>query len=571
MRAKVFACDDELPGGASARRGDLVLQNALVTAVIRSPGESLTVLHAPGGGLVDFAPWNGQDWLWEAQPLVDGEWLVIDEVELGDDDGAWIRLAGPDGEVTWRLPADSRSIELTGADLWLHGDRRSEALAGGFLRGTNMLVSDGQVEDLGGAQLVTGLTALTVGSLEDVHDALWDTPAQGSCDADRVDVWLDGERTGVLPATFDSHAPLGAELVCAGAGRVDGEPVPAATGLELAAGEAGSIRLRVADEDGHEIPVVLTVDGHETAVSDRFEPVPTGAGTFSVVVDAGPRFTTWEGELEVLDEVGLEVVLDRRYDPVDHVLVDLFQAPFPSATTRLEQNDALELSAARGVAFVVQAPPDEVGRPYQSDWTERTTRAIAGSETRSDVGSVWSWPWSANDKHAGHGAGRWLDRDANAVLAIAGGYGDPDRVTVVDVAWVENAGLVAAWPEDPDALRLESLDDLDVLFELLDAEVRIAVTGPLTWVPADDTLGPPSQSAIERGLVEGTSIASTGPFVELDTVLFPELAWEVSDGEVELWVDGALADPDAPVTAERWAIAVLRDGDDWAVSAPLWF
>lgn len=574
VRAGPWACDDELMSGASGRRGDWVLQNHLVTAVVRNPAESFSLVDVSGGGLVDFAAWDGVDRLWEAQPVIDGEWLEVTETEYGDDDGAWIRLTGPQGEVTWRLPADERFIELSGADLWLHGDRRSERLASGVLRNTSMIVTDGQrVQDLGGAQLFTDVTRIWTGSLEAVHTAIGGVAASGSCDGDGVDVWVGAERTGRLPSEFDALVPADALLVCTGEGFADGSPSAPGSALELGVGDAGELELRVVGE-GHELPVVVTIDGQAVGVSPRRDVVPTGAGRFDVQVDAGPEWAGWSGQVDVVGDTVLELSLERRFATPDHVLADLFQAPFPSYDSALEQNDALRLAAGQGVGVVVQAPIDEVGRPYQGDWTERHTRAVVGSRTASGHGSVWSWPWESSDKKSGHGAVKWTDLDAHGVLAQAKGYADPDRVAVVDTTWIAAAGLPATWPEDPDALRLADLSDLDSLFELLDAEVRVAVAGPWTWIEADDTLGPPSMAALDRAVVQGRTVATTGPLVTLRRVALPQDHWQIvaSSGSTELWVDGVMVAEDervVPFVGQRWAVAVVR-GEDWAVTSPVW-
>ena len=548
VRVKAFACSDELPPGSVGRKGDYVLQNSLVTAVVRKPSESLTLVGEPGGGLVDFADWDGQDWLWEAAPMLWGE---LDTVELGDD---WIRLSGERDEITWRLPADSRTIELDGAHtLWLHGDRRSVPVEQGFVRSQTLVLADKSAGDFGGGQAVLQPYSLTVGSLEDVHDALYDTPVSGTCVGDRVEVWSLGILTGHLPTTFDSHVAEGSTLVCTGQGAIPHE-VPAGIDLELDA-QISSVELRVSDGE-HEIPAVVTIDGVETAIDARRSSVPAPRGEVLVTVDAGPRFSVWSEVVEAPAE--LEVVLEPLFSRDGHVQADLFQVTFPSLDSRLEQNDAIELAAAREVAFVVQTPTQEVGRPYQDDWTERTTRALAGSHSSDDAGAVWSWPWSANDKKAGHGAVDPSELSAMDLLAVHKDYADPDRVTVVDVAWVQAAGPIGGWTDTPTALRLESLDDVPTVLDLLDAGVPIAVTGPVTWLQADDTLGPPSQSAAERSLVQATSCASTGPLLTLEWTLFPS--------------PGFVTHPDAQILeGDGWAIAVLEDGDDWAVSAPLWF
>ena len=547
------------------------MQNSMVTAVIRSPSESLTVLGAPGGSLVDFAPVGDWDRLWEAVPVVDGGWNQGVETELGED---FIQV----GSVRWTLPPDVPWLEVSGADgLWLHGDRRSLALGSDFVRGDLLYGTDGVlVEDLGGAQRIDGVTRVLVGPWDEVRRELYTHPVSGSCEGDQVDV-LDGagERVAILAPEFDAVVPESSQtLVCRSSGYTDGDPVVVGEGLTLPLGGFGELLVRAVDEQGHELPVVVEVGDEETPVTRRAA-VPTGEGTFEVRVHHGPGYTEWSETVEVSGSVSLEVVLERLV-PGDLVLADLFRAPFPSRVSRVEQNEDIEIAAAGGIDFIVQAPPDEIGRPYQSDWTSREARVRVGSlALTADVGRVWSWPWSANDKRAGHGAVRWEGLDASDLLAVADGYDSPNRVLVVDATWVEAAGNSALWPEDPDLLLLESLDDLDTYFGLLDQGLRVGVAGPLTWTPADTSAGLPSVAAMERGLVTGQSLATTGPYFswEVQEATLPTPGYRVYlSVDAELWADGGLVASGAGwhrVSAERWLVVVLR-GEDWAFSSPHW-
>lgn len=548
-----------------------MLQNSEVSAVVRSPGDSLTVLGAPGGTLVDFAPVGTWDRLWEAVPMVDGGWNPAAELEVGDD---YVQV----GAVRWTLPPDVPWIEVSGADaLWLHGDRRSLALDTDFVRSELLYGTDGSsAVDLGGAQVVEGVTRIVVGPWDSVRRELYTTPVSGTCAGSQVDVLdVEGSRIALLSPDFDTVVPDAATtLICRASGYADGDPVAIGEDLELPLGGFGELLIRVADERGVELPVVVEVDGVGTALPRRDE-IPTGEGSFEVRVHHGPGYTEFLETVAVAGSVELEIVLERQV-PEDAVLVDLFRAPFPSRLSRVEQNDDLELASAGGIGFVVQAPPDEIGRPYQSDWTERTTRVQAGSlALTEDVGRVWSWPWSGNDKRPGHGAVRWAGLDASDVLAAADGYDVPNRVLVVDAAWVAAAGNSALWPEDPDLLFLEDLDDLETYFGLLDQGLRIGVAGPLTWVSADPDAGLPSVAAMERGLVTHQSLATTGPHLEWRVVEVglpsePHRVFVSADGEI--WADGALVASGAgwhEVSAERWVVVVLR-GEDWAVSGPHW-
>ena len=561
VRVKEWRCAAEAPDLGSARRGDWVLQNSEIIAVVRSPGESLTLVGEVGGTLVDLAPVGEWDRLWEAVPLgrTDAELLV------GED---FVEVGG----VRWTLPPDVPWIEVSGAEtLHLHGDRRSVALGSDFVRSGILYGTDGVlVEDLGGAQIVSGVTRIVVGDDDLVRAELYDVPVSGTCPGTQVDVVdAQGSRVAVLPADFDTFVPdEAAGLICRAEGYTDG-PVSALDAGDLALGGFGELLVRAVDERGVDMPVLVEVDGVGFPV-DRREAVPTGEGTFSVRVHKGPAYTEWSGEVAVADSVELEVVLQRQV-PEGWALVDLFRAPFPSLDSRVEQNEDIEVAAASGIDFVVHTPKNEVGRPYQGDWTEREARVETGSHTAGKW-DIWSWPWSANDKRAGHGAVNPEGVSAADLLALANGYGDPDRITVVTPAWAAAAGNSAGWPEDPDLLKLDG--SLDEYFRLLDEGLRIGVAGPLTWVPADTT-ELPSVRSMERPLVTGRSVATTGPLLEMrvrDGVLPGTAATVTLNREAALWADGALVGEatEFELTYERWLVAVWVDGQDWAVTSPHW-
>ncbi len=597
VRVKAWGCDDESPSNSAARRGDWILQNSRLTVVVRNPSEALTVLDLPGGTLVDVAPAGRADWLWEAVPLLDGAWIRPRLVETGTDDGAWIRLTGPgldDGverSLTYRLRADSRVLELEGSEgLYLHGDRRTEAAGPGFLRDELAWRSDATGwTDLGGAQLLEGVTRLSAGSWDEVHEALpGELEVSGVCAGDHVDVLLDGELVDRLPAEFSAELQLGDLLVCQAEGFAPGEPARPGLDLDLEPGGEGWLSLRVVDDQGHEVPARITVEGRSWGQGLRPEALPLGEGRFWVEVEAGPLLEPWSGELQVSGQVVEQVVLERAFSSDQWLLADLFRAPFPAVDARAEQLDDLRLAAAAGVGFALQAPPNEVGRPYQNDWTQGRLRVEAGSAARTeDAGTVWSWPWSANEKRSGHGAVKWSGLSAQDVLALADGYEQPDRVTVVDMDWVRASPIwLAQWTDRPDLVRLASVDDFEELIDLLDQGWIVGFAGPLTWTPADlRTL--PSVAAAERGLLTGQSVATSGPLLELTVerrlrVVQPWLATVKLSArraepveQIELWVDGELlaeGPPDQVLRLEfqgaLWALAVAR-GEGWAVSSPV--
>lgn len=606
VRAKRIACTDERAPDGEARRGEFLMHNALVTASFRSPGEALSVFGVGGGTLIDFAPADGRDRLIEAIPLIDGGWMEVQDWDFGhDDQGAWLRLAGEPRsvphlppideqgwvEVTWTLAPDTRTLQLQGADgLYLHGDRLSEPVPSGLLRPDRAWGTDATaMTDLGGAVVLDGVTQITTGSWEQVHDALYTVPVSGTCDGDQVTVWADDVLVARLPASFESVVPESATtLVCTGFAVQDGAGVAPGQDLVLTTGDAGGLWVRAVDPSGLAIPVVVVVDGQVWASRPEGEWLDVPPGVHDVTVSHGPVWSQWTDTLTLDGPTQLDVVLEPVIDTHGWAAVDLFRTANPAWNQRTEQLDDLALAAAQGVVFAVQSAPDELGEPYTNDWTAIWLRTRAGSETASPVGAVWSWPWTQDTRRGAHGAVDWTDLDAVEVLAVAADVGTPMRHTVVGTEWLDHAGDPAGWNPAPDLLRLTSLADLPDLIELLEQGQRVGVAGPVTWVPSPSAPPErlPARVELERPLVTGASVASTGPILalastpsveplrlEIDARLAPE-----GIDQVALWVDGAVTHtwdgdqvPDAvQVQGRRWALLVAQGEDHWAVSAPLW-
>lgn len=99
-RAKRVACAEELPPGrlTAGRIGDVVLQNARITVVIRGAGEGYYLPGTQLGGIVDAARAGGEDVLKEIQPVVDlnaGGFTELAITEAGDDGPATVIVRGP--------------------------------------------------------------------------------------------------------------------------------------------------------------------------------------------------------------------------------------------------------------------------------------------------------------------------------------------------------------------------------------------------------------------------------------------------------------------------------------------
>jgi hypothetical protein len=103
-RAKLVACAEEVPPGrlAVGRVGDIVMQNARVTIVIRGFGEGYVLSGTGPGGIVDAATVGGEDLVREIVPLVELNTGAFDELvitEAGDDGPAEVVVRGPAAPV----------------------------------------------------------------------------------------------------------------------------------------------------------------------------------------------------------------------------------------------------------------------------------------------------------------------------------------------------------------------------------------------------------------------------------------------------------------------------------------
>jgi len=568
VRVKWYACAEEIDAQQfEARRGDVLLQSAHLSVAIRSPWVSLTRLDRPGGTLIDAAGPGQSDWVLEALPDMDqgtGFTLLDDGVAV---DGT---------DIVWRLDPHEPIVYLEGSErVELQGDRRHVPVGPGFYRDTIRVVTDGEVvEDLGGLQVLDGVTRFWIGERSRIHALIYDTPVSGSCYGERVEAWVGGERVALLPADFDDHVPADAQLVCAADGYASSEPVPPGLNLDLSVGEGARPWVRVGGPE--DMPAVVESE------QGRFV-VPPGGGRVPVsgvvTVHHGPGWSSWTGELDEENDI----LLERRV-PEGWLLADLYREAMPSIYTRIEAGDELQLAAGEGVHFAVQSAPDEVGRPYATLWWKREIRFAAGSWAMTDdYGTLLSWPVSRNAKRAAHGAVPWQDAGVHDVLALAR---DPARrLVAVEPAWVEAAGLPATWAPVPDLLRVSGPQDLDMVMDLLDADLSIGLVGPSTWLPLlADPL--PGLAEIERALLEDRSVASSGPVLDLQRTydgVGPEGGAPLSvhlygdDGTVTLFVDGELVatqDLDhgerwsVEVQGQRWALALFQSDEHWAFSAP---
>jgi hypothetical protein len=497
---------------------------------------------------MDLAIQGGEDLLWEAIPIVAGGWMQPREVLAGQtDQGAWISLVGPaedlggtplGGElsVTWRLAPDAIVLELEGADALLY-----QGLPGDL---SAVVGSDAvRLESVGAATLMSGLSILAVGD------------------------------PGEVAAVLGQEAP----------------PAEAAV--------SDFVRVRVADENGRDVPARVEWSEGAIALPPGGGRVPTGPGEWSLLVHRGPGSVEVEATVQVSGEVGLEVVLPSVVPP-GWGLVEVGLPSHPEVAMGSEE--ALEWAAAGGRSLAVLTAANEVANRREGHWSGWWVRGAAGSHTVSNsAGAIWSWPWTRSVKEAAHGAVNPRGLTAQDLLAAAAG-GQARRL-VVGLDWVAAAGAPFRWDPVPDAIRIEAPEEVSAFSDVLLAGAWVGVVGPLTWVQVEtETL--PSVAALERSIAVGTSVATNGPLLWMELVQvsedvepFPQqpavatLALSLhgrADMEIDsvtLWQNGVpgasweAADHDLgdgwaasrAVWADGWAMAVAS-GPDWAVTSAVW-
>jgi len=609
-----MTCSDVAPEKGVGRKGDWLIENEHIKAVIRKPESSLSYVGLGGGTLIDLAQQGGIDLLWEATPILEGGWMQPVSMEGGvDSEGGWVRVSGyakhldgertgEDVEFTWRLPADSAVLEITpdvglmvlgGPDVSLAGRWWVED-------GASVLgVSSGSFEDLGGAVRYDDGVRLSVGSADAVGRALWPdgVPVSGACIGDGVRVEQEGEHIATLGSGFETHVPAAdSMLVCEAFAHADGLPHSPGENLALEPGLWGAVRVRVVDGFGVDVPAQVSWEEGVYAVAPGGGLVPTGPGRWSLEIGRGPLVEPVSAELEVVGEVAWEVVLESGFSSAGWVLAEIGRETHPSRTSRISPEHDLDMASAQGRGFVVQAAVDDVVPFSMGAFSETWLRHRGGVRTETtEVGTVWSWPWEGSVKKAGQGAPAWQGLSAVDLAAVAKGPSD-ERILVVDPAWVEAAGPTHSWDPVPDAMYVSGPEDVEVLVGALASGAWMGVVGPLSWLPASTTTLP-SVAACERPILLGQTVATNGILL---TIEVEEGQWAPAPIEAEnlhisveglstaqvdsvtLWSAGEILrrweppegiQPGWSARASAWTgawVLAVAEGQDWAVTSPLW-
>lgn len=498
--------------------------------VVRGTYNSLTTLDAQGGTLVDASRLDGSDLLMEYLPGGDRS-----SIEAAEGEGwAELRLPG----VNYRLVADADVLEVGAAGgVLVPGTGKS--WAGTSVRsGTSWMGVEGSGTTEGGFVDVTGGERIALSRESRWPDGEW---VQVQADADYVRVEVDGEtvdRASLVEGAVELWTPAGAVLT----GERSGCDYD---GLTLLA--CGGVTVRCEDDARRDIPCAVS-DG------DSSWTLPAGGGRAEVGTEArtlwlwaGPRHGAAEFSFGGGEE-SFGAVLARVSDDE---LADFDRQVLPDRDASRWSWDDAHAATGQGIDYVVALADDFV--PSVDIYRHDDVFVEVGSRAG---GNAWAWPFSASGRRAGNGAVP-AGFGALDTLSLLEGATSSQRILAVTTEWVAAARAETHprdWDPLPEALVLESLDDLPVLTALLDDFVDVVPIGERTWI---ETRGARNAAAIERGLHEGRVSAGNGPRVRIERAGDEYL-------RVSLTAPGWMGVESVAVHTSGTARAVsLRDGQAW--------
>lgn len=629
LDVRVIDCRDLGLIGGEGGIGDVRLANHRFAAVIRAPENSLTLIGAGGGTLIDVAAWDLPDRVHEVAPLVGGGWLDVDGFEVLDDgvavEGEIVSLpdavASREGErarATWRLGPDDDGLRIEGNEgLWIHAAGDWSAIGDQLHHVAAGMRHDGILQqDLGGALRVDGAHLLRVGTA--AQAATWDDIAISGRAIDASEV-VARDAAGAIVAhipvvadLFDGTVPPTAVTVRAEAGGRAPSPAAAPSdGLDLFVGASGTVSLSFDFGAGQPRAVGLdwiADDGRAGVAQVPAEGgvVGLGAGRHTLVASAGPAFSSRTLTLELEDDelLPLLVQLQPRFLPGARVAARLDVEGDRSRGWRASQLTTARAVHAAGFDYAVFAPRDEVAtvNSHLPGWPRLAVRA--GSRTTLERGDLWSWPWTADVDQPGHGAVQVRLDDVDAALVQAAGGVGGHRLVAIDaalldappVAWTARPALIvlpAPFAAGPAAWTAWT--------SWLDAGTLLVPSGPVVWAEVDDPsrIGPVD---VEAALWSGRVSAGTGPLLTLavDGVgpgdVAPEhpfrdparlVDWTagaaldldtvalIGDGGIVLWqttpVDDDVGGSVALSLDVRWvALVGWSAAGAWAATGPVW-
>jgi hypothetical protein len=618
VRARRIRCSDEILPSGEARQGDWLLENALIRIAIRDATVSLTQLEGTGGTVLDVALPGGTDALVELIPRIDGEWMESASIEAWEsNDSAGIVVTGllPGGskaQVGYTLGVDSSELLLSGmtgitlvpmTNSTLKGEALETPIDGDWI----LFAPDTEPDDLGGWLQWSEPSRMVLGTRHQVNQQRWPEGRliTGTSDGDWVVLLEDGQTTARYPVDdgqFEAWVPAEADgIQCIGSGHEPSPVMGLRSGHHLALGEQGRVVLSVTDQDGALLPASLTWNDIAYPWLPGDGPIDIGPGPGEGLISAGPAYNTVAvPSQELSGTLTIEVQLTRQIGEAMLARLDVVGAP--DRTERRSSDRLLRAQAADGVRWAVLVAEDEIPRVSLEDSTSDWIQAQAGSVSGSRSGAPMSWPWSTDNDSPAHGATAWQELAPLDILDVMTRAGS--RRAVVDANWVDAAGDPSDWGLRPEALRLNSMDELPVLTDLLDNWVPISPVGPWTWIE-DVREDEASTTEAVRGILAGRTTATTGPRLLLRVngtppgELLPEgpmpekavqlqveaapgfepthAAIVTDEGELERW---ELSQPGPQLLRAQtiayepaWVIAIAwTEGQEgpWAISSPVW-
>jgi hypothetical protein len=541
-------CSDLTPPGGEGRvNADLYLANREWRAVIRNPLDALTVPGLAGGTVVDAAPWNVQDTVHEAVPIVGGGWLTSAELAIHADG---FTLTGPVGplpglpppaaageirSVRYRVEPDSPALRAEGAQgWWIHPRGDAELLDGVAVAEGRAVGAAGLVTDLGGAFAVWGSDRLVIATDVDVWG---DRAAQAvrvsgeAPGAATIALFRRGVRVGRVPiltstSSFSFLADAEVDAVRAEApGFAPSASAAPGTELSLSLGARGSLVLDPRWSDG--LPHWFraqwnAVDGRagEQILGPEGGAVALGAGVYDVTLSAGPAFAVVQVRIEVPpdEDVLLPIRLPVRIAAGPHVLAGFRRPADRSRDWRGSDLTAALEAAADGLVYATFTPDSDVPAVSPTQVGFPRLRVRNGVLLQGDGYSVASWSWGASTREALHGGPRLGPADAQTDARVLEGGPDDARSLHVDLGWLARVGapftvdtelvagpaLVALGHPGPNAAAWAPW------LTWLDAHRPIVPTGPATWVRVTSAALVGHQD-VEQSLARGAVCAGNGP------------------------------------------------------------
>ena len=594
VRARQITCTAEIPASGEAYVGDWLLENSLLRLTIRNIPNRMTQLNGAGGTVIDAALHGTDDAIVELIPVVNEGWPTALNITA---DGDTLLLTAEDGsERVWRyrLTPDSGLLTLEGAEGFTLVPAINSVVNGIAIQaGAGLsIAAPSPLEDHGGWVDWRDTETLALGSPSMLTKALYSehTTATGQSTGDVIEVAVNGSSVFEIPVvdgSFEIDVPVGAQLRTTMAGHIPSGWASASSDMDLNIGDGGFLLISVFDETGKPIPATLDWNGATFSVLDTPKLASVGPGDGSGFVDAGPEFIVHELDtVSITGEVELEVIMERTAP--DAALAAFGVPGFPDKTERRSAGRVLKQLASTGVDYAVLTAVDEVSQTSSSTTPDHLISVSSSSQSGGPLGAIFTWPWSANDKRAAHGAVNWEGMSALDLLAIMSKSGR--RTAAVDATWVEAAGPVSGWAPSPQTIYIDGPSDLAHVAAVFDQWLPIALVGERTWVHVDGR----TSTEIQRGIFEGRTAPTTGPqigllvdgaapgdaFVEAQTravsiaisnpgdvstvyLLGPlaEIiqAWDIDDLPAETEIDHA-----------GWVIAVAEGDTSWSVTSPVW-